>query len=560
MTFAAIYPRKTVKKTKGGLMKVVAPLTMALLLLSSCSTQKPYQGKARPNGTKPGKKNNFLYLAKELEDTNKQLESHPRSPSLWEKKGKLCYRLAVSGKGYEYGTGFFEAATSLRKAIALGSKDFQTHLTLVKILRKTGRSREALEIGEKAIELAKTGEERGRAFLEAGMAANERLREISKEKPNAPEIKDLARKAVAYLLKAGRIEKQDPNYWIFLSNSYAWLGNREKELETLERGLEDLPGSTALQKYYQDVSFKRKSVERVFRQERRLLERTRGNPVVLWFTGRAAMALAEEKRRRGDKETAKRLYKDAMEFFRDSYKRKKEFEASSRISISYCLLGIACLEIENNELRSARKHLMEAFDAWPKIFDSPDTFGMTYLKAMGEIGKLLLGGSRGFLSPRTGKKGPRPGLKERKQKLQMAIAHFQHLIQKHKDRKDCLGYWYNNLGLACRDLGSITAREKGRGPGSPPREAVDLWERSYDAYTKATKYCPDDPRIINDCALILVYHLGRDLKKAEGMFKKAIALGTRMLLEKKKKGILTGDEREFLEEAVGDAWQNLGIL
>ena len=91
-----------------------------------------------------------------------------------------------------------------------------------------------------------------------------------------------------------------------------------------------------------------------------------------------------------------------------------------------------------------------------------------------------------------------------------------------------------------------------------------LWEESYAAYEKAVTYSPDDPRTINDCGLMLVYHLHRDTKRSRELLNRAIELGTAQLDEL---GAAEDDEseqlksqRESLEEAVGDAYQNLGVL
>ncbi|MFO0980900.1 MAG: hypothetical protein U1E76_03965 [Planctomycetota bacterium] len=69
---------------------------------------------------------------------------------------------------------------------------------------------------------------------------------------------------------------------------------------------------------------------------------------------------------------------------------------------------------------------------------------------------------------------------------------------------------------------------------------------------------PDDPRIVNDAALIQVYHLREELPLAERMLGQAIDAGERALRE-------LGDhadpsERFPIAQAVGDAYENLGYL
>jgi Flp pilus assembly protein TadD len=58
-----------------------------------------------------------------------------------------------------------------------------------------------------------------------------------------------------------------------------------------------------------------------------------------------------------------------------------------------------------------------------------------------------------------------------------------------------------------------------------PETAMALWKESYAAYEKAVEFNPEDPRIVNDCGLMLVYHLKNDYERARELFAKAIELG-----------------------------------
>lgn len=55
------------------------------------------------------------------------------------------------------------------------------------------------------------------------------------------------------------------------------------------------------------------------------------------------------------------------------------------------------------------------------------------------------------------------------------------------------------------------------------------YERSYEAYSRALELSPDDPGILNDTALILQYHLLRDLDYALELYERAIVAARRML-------------------------------
>lgn len=100
--------------------------------------------------------------------------------------------------------------------------------------------------------------------------------------------------------------------------------------------------------------------------------------------------------------------------------------------------------------------------------------------------------------------------------------------------------------------------------------ARSIMERSSRAYDRAAALAPDDVRIVNDTALVLVYYLHRDLDRAEELLRSCLERGAEQLaaLEARKANAeLSDDERRDLEdevyalkEAVGDAHQNLGVL
>jgi tetratricopeptide (TPR) repeat protein len=98
--------------------------------------------------------------------------------------------------------------------------------------------------------------------------------------------------------------------------------------------------------------------------------------------------------------------------------------------------------------------------------------------------------------------------------------------------------FWNNYGLICRDTGH--------------------YEESFRAYRKAMELLPDDPRIVNDCALILQYHLRRDLDQAELWLIRAEDLARANLAAAEN----DGDEARATEQRLilGDALVNLARL
>lgn len=94
-------------------------------------------------------------------------------------------------------------------------------------------------------------------------------------------------------------------------------------------------------------------------------------------------------------------------------------------------------------------------------------------------------------------------------------------------------------------------------------------ERSWAAYEPAAALLPEDVRVVNDTALILVYYLHRDLERAEAMLRRCIEMGGPQLEAKRaalaseaspEKAAALESEIGQLTEAWGDAYQNLGVL
>jgi len=105
-----------------------------------------------------------------------------------------------------------------------------------------------------------------------------------------------------------------------------------------------------------------------------------------------------------------------------------------------------------------------------------------------------------------------------------------------------------------RDEEEAAAREEqAREAFARAREHMEL---SYEAYQRAAELAPRDARVINDTGLILAYYLQRDLDAARDYFERSIAVGLPQL----EAGIEDEEERTMTREAVGDAYQNLGVV
>ena len=117
---------------------------------------------------------------------------------------------------------------------------------------------------------------------------------------------------------------------------------------------------------------------------------------------------------------------------------------------------------------------------------------------------------------------------------------------------------WNNLGLFLRDEGERLELAAHAKKEPPPDAALlaDLYERSYAAYQRALTLTPDDPQLLNDTALMLQYHLGRDRGEIEAMYRRSIALSEQRLADP----ALSPEDRERFETTLRDAKANLKLL
>ncbi|MEZ5978216.1 MAG: hypothetical protein R3F34_08365 [Planctomycetota bacterium] len=126
------------------------------------------------------------------------------------------------------------------------------------------------------------------------------------------------------------------------------------------------------------------------------------------------------------------------------------------------------------------------------------------------------------------------------------------------------GDYANNAGFLHRDRGveleiaSRAARARGDA-GEADRLLEKAWEHvraSADAYRLAAELLPDDVRVQNDFALILVYYLHEDLDLAQSTLLRAVDLAQQQLADDD----LDESARFDLLNAYGDALENLGVL
>jgi len=108
----------------------------------------------------------------------------------------------------------------------------------------------------------------------------------------------------------------------------------------------------------------------------------------------------------------------------------------------------------------------------------------------------------------------------------------------------------NNEGLFARDHGNALER------AGKQKEAMDLYEQSYKAYSRAAELDDTNVRLLNDRALIAIHYLERDWDENKKILDRAIELGEQQL-----KDFPAADPqgKKTLDEALGDAYENLAL-
>jgi len=107
---------------------------------------------------------------------------------------------------------------------------------------------------------------------------------------------------------------------------------------------------------------------------------------------------------------------------------------------------------------------------------------------------------------------------------------------------------WNNYAFLCRETAGSYRNADNYDPAA-------LYEQSYLAYERAVSIDDTRPRLLNDTALILQYHLHRDLDRARFLYERAIALAEQALAENPD-----ATSRTELRSARNDARSNLSRL
>ncbi len=311
-------------------------------------------------------------------------------------------------------------------------------------------------------------------------------------------------------------------YWL------ASLGLADVALEGLRAAIAETPGSIELHRVLVDLHVALSIEERLPRAYGELVAAHPNDAVVRWYAGYAARLdgdLAARERRDADAGAA---YARCVATMREASALDPSFAESALWVEMQARTASAWSALDADDVERAEREWLAVLEEAPEYAERTDGLGRTSAQGLGRLG---------------GRYHARDDI-VKAQGVSRALAEVT----------DDAWSW-NNVGYLLREIGSDT--EASGDPG-----AFDLarstFIESYRAYTRAATLAPHEPRIVNDTALIQVYHLRDDLEGAERMLNEAIRVGEEQLAEL---GYNPPESERFpIAQAVGDAYQNLGFL
>jgi len=331
------------------------------------------------------------------------------------------------------------------------------------------------------------------------------------------------------------------------SLTWEWMGRTLEAIHELERGLAVAPGYRPLHGHFMQLHKRMERQAECAAVYNRLIREHGSSPGLLHGLALSQATLADNHRAARRHAEATAAYHAAAnacdEILRTADPESRQYYTDWKAIIH---LSLSSLNLEAGNIEAAKREAFLAYDTTPRALEE-DANGYPLLRGYGDAPYLLcienvgraLATSRDTASLRAG------------------LNYWEEVIARHPDK---FGWMYNNAGLCARDLGASLANPRGQDPDRERamKDAMAMWERSYAHYQKAAALSPDDARIVNDCALMLVYHLKRDYDVALKLLQQSIITGEKQLAAMEED--TDRRERERLEEAIGDAYQNTAVM
>jgi len=308
-----------------------------------------------------------------------------------------------------------------------------------------------------------------------------------------------------------------------LSDLAAWQGMNPEAIGILQAGLLQHPEDAVLYDRLRNLGNQNRA------RQVQALEAVRreqpGNATVLWYLGEAHYHQGREARTAADTLLASACWDQAEDDFQQAISLREDFRQSCEDWLHLVRTQRAWTLRDEGRIDDAAASLLATFNANPERLEPESSPESLHLAIDAIVADYF-----------------------RKQDLKSARAFLRQICAIRNDE----GNWCNNLGFFCRDLG-VAAQAAGE-----EAKAKELFEESWEAYSRAVELLPEDARVVNDRALIAVYYLDEHLDLAEQELHRAIDLGTAALAEMAPD--VPEEEHQYVDMAVGDAWENLAYL
>jgi len=495
------------------------------------------------------------------------IELRPRDPSLLYLRGRAAFQAASEGGASNPGFLYEDALEFFRRALDRGQG--------VEAWFDASRAARLVPQPELALELARTGAAR-LAELESpppidppvqrtwAEAAFDVFRLRVQDGADSSEAFQETERELGNLL--GRTP-EDPWPREQLANLYEWVGDTPRALEQTRLALELAPERPALHERLLRLAASGEPLREAVATTERLCGLRPASPVVRRSRGIAEFYAALERFEAGDRDldafaraeasfaAARGLAPLDADFVRDCL----GYEAVVRNAIGWC-------HYHAGRVSEAKV----AFLSMEDLFEGGLRWGLGARLPNGMIG----------LDYVVQRLITRPEDLDSLDDMVEAAAITDYLFAYAPEDGDLA----NNAGFVNRDTATLferaarIARSEARAASDPAERA--RWERtaaqdlaraqegmekSLAAYEVAATLLADNARVVNDAGLVIAYYLRDDPDRAERYFLRAIELGREQLAadDARAEGDpakLGPDARFALNEAWGDAHQNMGIL
>lgn len=411
-------------------------------------------------------------------------------------------------------TGLYgDAVAQLEQAVALNGSKVENRLRLAEAATQTGEWTKVVDAAQPVVKGADIETEQMQEALSRVGAATARL--YSNPDTKQPEHLAAAREAFGALEKLRPLSAEERGAWV---TAERWAGTDGQPVAVLKRALEQTPDDEALLGEFVEVGRSTGRNEAVVD----LLDKRR-DALGIWFGGRAYYNLAQSQWSGGNPAEAIKSFDKGVSAFDKAKQANAAYAASCETWKSFCIGARALVHSSMNELEKAEADILAALDINPGALMA-DLGAGTLKRAV------LVVGDKHFQARDLGKTAD----------LYIEVG------KRIKDDVDLA----NNEGLFARDYGVQVMRAEGA------EKAMPYFEASYAAYTRANRLDPENVRLRNDRALILVYHLRRELDTARELLESAARDGETQMAENPP---TDPAERQNLEEAIGDSYENLGL-